>query len=71
MARDNVELFKNKIEDYDGADGYESKSPKVKIIAASGDNIIAVANPALAMSTVIVPSVAHLTEARKNSCEKD
>ncbi|XP_066158867.1 NGFI-A-binding protein homolog isoform X1 [Euwallacea fornicatus] len=30
-------------------------SPKVQIIAASGDNIIAVANPALAMSPAILP----------------
>lgn len=30
-------------------------SPKVQVIAASGDNIIAVANPALAMSPAILP----------------
>lgn len=32
-----------------------NKSPKVQVIAASGDNIIAVANPALAMSPAILP----------------
>ncbi|KAL1492497.1 hypothetical protein ABEB36_010743 [Hypothenemus hampei] len=44
-----------KIEDIE-CDGESSKfSPKVQVIAASGNNIIAVANPALAMSPAILP----------------
>ncbi|KAJ8971380.1 hypothetical protein NQ317_008969 [Molorchus minor] len=46
-------------------------SPKVQIIAASGDNIIAVANPALAMSSAIIPPLTPLIEARENRAEKD
>ncbi|KAH0820246.1 hypothetical protein GEV33_002545 [Tenebrio molitor] len=43
-------------------------SPKVQIIAASGDNIIAVANPALAMSPAII---APLVDARERNLEKE
>lgn len=47
-------MFKSTIDD--GTDIDENKySPKVQVIAASGDNIIAVANPALAMSPAILP----------------
>ncbi|KAJ8926794.1 hypothetical protein NQ314_020640 [Rhamnusium bicolor] len=46
-------------------------SPKVQIIAASGDNIIAVANPALAMSPAIIPSLTPLLEVRESRAEKD
>lgn len=47
-------FFKSTIDDADMGD--ENKfSPKVQVIAASGDNIIAVANPALAMSPAILP----------------
>ncbi|CAG9855330.1 unnamed protein product [Phyllotreta striolata] len=43
-------------------------SPKVQIIAASGDNIIAVANPALAMSSAMLP-LAPIIEPRENRTE--
>ncbi|KAJ3639608.1 hypothetical protein Zmor_002958 [Zophobas morio] len=43
-------------------------SPKVQIIAASGDNIIAVANPALAMSPAII---APLVDTRERNLEKE
>lgn len=39
-------------------------SPKVQIIAASGDNIIAVANPALAMSAAIIAPLVEKRESR-------
>ncbi|XP_030756101.1 NGFI-A-binding protein homolog isoform X2 [Sitophilus oryzae] len=46
----------NKTEEAIENDEESSKfSPKVQVIAASGDNIIAVANPALAMSPAILP----------------
>lgn len=37
-------------------------SPRVQIIAASGDNIIAVANPALAMSPAIITPIPECRE---------
>ncbi|KAJ8953234.1 hypothetical protein NQ318_015813 [Aromia moschata] len=49
----------------DNDDDASKYSPKVQIIAASGDNIIAVANPALAMSPAIIPPLTPLIEARE------
>lgn len=46
----------------DIADDASKFSPKV--IAASGDNIIAVANPALAMSPAILPVTSLAVESR-------
>lgn len=43
-------------------------SPKVQIIAASGDNIIAVANPALAMSSTII---APLVDTRERNLDNE
>lgn len=40
----------------------EKFSPRVQVIAASGDNIIAVANPALALSPAMLPLEHHLTD---------
>ncbi|KAG5895998.1 hypothetical protein JTB14_007566 [Gonioctena quinquepunctata] len=57
-----------KMEDDEDSNKY---SPKVQIIAASGDNIIAVANPALAMSSAILPQLTPIKEARENRAEID
>lgn len=46
-------------------------SPKVQVVAASGDNIIAVANPALAMSPAINPVLASVIEKRITRTETD
>ncbi|XP_008200713.1 NGFI-A-binding protein homolog isoform X2 [Tribolium castaneum] len=59
----------NKIDDLNDADDDSRKlSPKVQVIAASGDNIIAVANPALAMSPAII---APLVDTRERNLEKE
>ncbi|XP_044256158.1 NGFI-A-binding protein homolog isoform X4 [Tribolium madens] len=59
----------NKIDDSNDADEDSRKlSPKVQVIAASGDNIIAVANPALAMSPAII---APLVDTRERNLEKE
>ncbi|XP_023310622.1 NGFI-A-binding protein homolog [Anoplophora glabripennis] len=60
-----------KLEEGDNDDDASKYSPKVQIIAASGDNIIAVANPALAMSPAILPPLNPLIEARENRSDKD
>ncbi|XP_019764929.2 NGFI-A-binding protein homolog isoform X1 [Dendroctonus ponderosae] len=57
-----------KIDDSTENDDDSSKfSPTVQVIAASGDNIIAVANPALAMSSAILPH--SLRESREEDKE--
>jgi hypothetical protein len=62
-------LFQKKTDDSNETDEDSRKlSPKVQIIAASGDNIIAVANPALAMSPAII---APLVDARERNLEKE
>ncbi|XP_076262488.1 NGFI-A-binding protein homolog isoform X4 [Rhynchophorus ferrugineus] len=64
----------NKIDDTSEHDEESSKfSPKVQVIAASGDNIIAVANPALAMSTAILPisTMASVTTHEVDADNKD
>ncbi|XP_076262487.1 NGFI-A-binding protein homolog isoform X3 [Rhynchophorus ferrugineus] len=63
-----------KIDDTSEHDEESSKfSPKVQVIAASGDNIIAVANPALAMSTAILPisTMASVTTHEVDADNKD
>ncbi|CAH1153300.1 unnamed protein product [Phaedon cochleariae] len=58
-------------EDNDDNDDDGKYSPKVQIIAARGDNIIAVANPALAMSPAIIPPLTPIKEVRENSRDRD
>ncbi|CAG9828566.1 unnamed protein product [Diabrotica balteata] len=63
-----------KVEDQgENEEGSSDYSPKVQIIAASGNNIIAVANPALAMSPAIIPPLHsnQILEARENRTEID
>nr|XP_023024613.1 NGFI-A-binding protein homolog isoform X2 [Leptinotarsa decemlineata] len=60
-----------KMEDPTDDDDPSKYSPKVQIIAARGDNIIAVANPALAMSPAIIPKLTPIKEARENRAEID
>ncbi|ERL86131.1 hypothetical protein D910_03545 [Dendroctonus ponderosae] len=65
---DNDEQRQKKIDDSTENDDDSSKfSPTVQVIAASGDNIIAVANPALAMSSAILPH--SLRESREEDKE--
>lgn len=54
-SRKVIFIFKSTIEDGTDLIDENKYSPKVQVIAASGDNIIAVANPALAMSPAILP----------------
>ncbi|XP_057669378.1 NGFI-A-binding protein homolog [Diorhabda carinulata] len=63
-----------KLEDTgDNEEDASKYSPKVQIISASGDNIIAVANPALAMSSAIIPPIHSnaIIEVRENRTEID
>lgn len=55
----------------DTEDDASKFSPKVQVVAASGDNIIAVANPALAMSPAINPTLATVIEKRSTRTEID
>ncbi|KAL3290208.1 hypothetical protein HHI36_023567 [Cryptolaemus montrouzieri] len=52
-----------KLEEDEDAEDASKFSPRVQIIAASGDNIIAVANPALAMSPAIITPIPECREA--------
>ncbi|KAK9889212.1 hypothetical protein WA026_004491 [Henosepilachna vigintioctopunctata] len=54
-----------KLDEDDDTEDTGKFSPKVQIIAASGDNIIAVANPALAMSPAIITNTCYSI---KNDC---
>ncbi|RZB77534.1 NGFI-A-binding protein -like, partial [Asbolus verrucosus] len=54
--------LQKKVDDNDIDEDSRKLSPKVQIIAASGDNIIAVANPALAMSPAIITPLVDTRE---------
>ncbi|XP_071054649.1 NGFI-A-binding protein homolog isoform X2 [Onthophagus taurus] len=56
-------FFQSTVEDQIEIEDTKPLSPKVQVIASSGDNIIAVANPALAMSTALMP-LAIVNESR-------
>ncbi|XP_045481552.1 NGFI-A-binding protein homolog [Harmonia axyridis] len=58
----NCSSPQRKIEDDEDLEDSNKYSPKVQVIAASGDNIIAVANPALAMSTAIITPIPECRE---------
>lgn len=65
-------FFQRKMGDRSDTEDEASKfSPKVQVVAASGDNIIAVANPALAMSPAINPSLTTIIEKRNVRAEID